>query len=558
MLEALHIRNYALIDSLDLRFREGLTVVTGETGAGKSIIIGALGVALGDRVTAGEIRSGLETCEVTAVFNPQVSGEVLQWFSARSIVFSGEALLMRRVVRRRGRGCAFVQSVPVPLADYSDLGKLLLAVHGQHQHQSLLSVTEQRRLIDRYAAVEGLVAEISASSRRLSEMRNREEQIREDLERSASDRELFRHAIDEINSAEIRDGEERELLGRRHSLRNRENIKRLVSSASVAISESQGGAGALLRSALQAIRDLCGIDRRYESLSQQLETTLYEIEDIYEALSETEDDFVNPDDLLVVEDRLAAIRAVIRKYDGTEAGALQYAKECRQRLMELESADNDLQESAEQFKEIENSFKVAAATLSSARQDAASELQGLVQEELHHLGMPRARFEVSITPRQEGIGSTGMDVVEFLLEANPGEGFSGLRSVAAGGELSRVMLALTAIPNRYRQPITSVFDEIDAGVGGQVGVAIGERLRRISEHQQVLCITHLATVAACADDHIKVEKRSIGERASVVVGAVDGADRRDEIARTLAGDRSNGVPQEHASLLLAAARGSSR
>ena len=200
------------------------------------------------------------------------------------------------------------------------------------------------------------------------------------------------------------------------------------------------------------------------------------------------------------------------------------------------------------------SLRAAATALTAARRRAAADLARSVQQELHQLGMPQARFQVAVTPRPEGLGATGADAVEFVLEANPGEGPAPLRSVAAGGELSRVMLAVNAVPARAGGAATTVFDEIDAGVGGQIGVAIGERLRRIAERQQVLCITHLATVAARADTHLKVEKRTSGERSRVVAVGVDGAERVDELARMLAGDHSEGVTQQHASRLLEAAR----
>ena len=533
-----------------------MTAITGETGAGKSIIIGALGVAMGARITAEEIRTGAELCEVTAVFDAPAAPEVDRWLRARSITLSGEALFMRRVARRRGRGSAYVQSVPVPLADYGELGRLLLAIHGQHQHQSLLSATEQRRLLDRYADVEEQVSAIGADSRRLSELRDRQERMLRDLERDARDRELLQHAVAEIDRAALRDGEEQELTERRHVLRNAEKIQGLLAAAKAATSEAAGGAGAHLRTALQAIGELAAIDGRYQGLAQQVETTLYEVEDVSDALTKAESDAVDPGELLAVEDRLAAIRAATRKYGGCEAAALEHAGVCRRRLADLESAGDDLSAAAQRADALERSLRAAAEALSAARHGAAAELQRAVQEELQQLGMPQARFAAAISPRPKGLGATGIDALEFLLEANPGEGLSPLRSVAAGGELSRVMLALNAVPARAGGTMTTVFDEIDAGVGGQVGVAIGERLRRVAERQQVLCITHLATVAARADTHLKVEKRTAGdgERSAVTAGPVDGATRVDELARMLAGDRSEGVPQQHASLLLAAAR----
>ena len=558
MLEALHIRDYALIDTVDFTFGPGLTVITGETGSGKSIIIGALAVALGARVTVEEIRSGSDVCEVTAVFDVPKSAAIDGWLHCHEIEIDGESLFMRRVARRRGRGSSFVQSVPVPLADFAELGQMLLAIHGQHQHQALLSVIEQRRLLDQYADVEKQVDVIAADTRLLTNVEQRLTQLQEDLDSAVHDRELLQYALAEIGRTEIRQGEEQELLDRHHVLSSAERIQTLLAVARAATAETQSGAGAGLHAALQAVRELAAIESNFGILATQVENALYEVEDITDVIGRAQSEMVDPGELLTVEDRLAAIRAVTRKYGGTEAAAISYADDCQRQLARFASSGEEIVQHRERADELKRSLQPAAIALTAARQRAANDLASSVQEELHQLGMPQAQFHVAITPHRDGIGSTGADFVEFLLEANPAEGLAPLRSVAAGGELSRIMLALKAVPACAGGPTTAVFDEIDAGVGGQIGIAIGERLRRIAERQQVLCITHLATVAARADTHIKVEKKFSNERSSVIARVVNGEDRIDEVARMLSGDHTEGVTQQHAEQLLSAAHRPSR
>ena len=553
MLEALHIRGYALVETVDLNFGPGLTAITGETGSGKSIIIGALGVALGARTAVRDIRSGSDVCEVTAVFGAPKDEEIDRWLRSHAIDLNGGDLFMRRVARRRGRGSSFVQSVPVPLADFAELGQMLLAMHGQHLHQALLSAAEQRRLLDRYADVEKQVGAIAADTRLLNDLEDRLTQLGEEMDRAAHDRELLQYVATEISRAELRDGEEQELVDRQRVLRSAEQIQLLLATARAATSETQGGASAGLHAALQAVGELVAIEGSFGTLAAQVENALYEVEDIIDAIGKAQGDTVDPGELLVVEDRLEAIRSVTRKHGGSEAAALAHADDCQRRLGGLTSAGEKIAEHSERAAELKRSLQLAATALTAARRRAAADLARSVQKELHQLGMPQTRFRVAVTPRQDGLSATGADAVEFQLEANPAEGLAPLRSVAAGGELSRVMLALNAVPAYSGGAAIMVFDEIDAGVGGQVGVAIGERLRRIAERKQVLCITHLATVAARADTHIRVEKRTSEERSLVVAGVVDGADRVDELARMLAGDHSEGVTQQHATRLLEAA-----
>ena len=409
-------------------------------------------------------------------------------------------------------------------------------------------------MLDRYADVEEQVASIAADTRRLTELDHRLDRMRSDMERSAHERELLQHAAAEIAGAELRDGEEQELSDRQRVLRSVEQIQRLLAAARTATSETQGGAGSGLRTALQALGELAAIDGRFAALARQVETALYEVEDITDALGRAESETVDPGELLALEDRLAAIRTVIRKYGGTEAAALAHADDCQRRLDGLASAGQELSRYRELAAALDRSRRAAATALSAARERAAADLARSVQDQLRQLGMPQAGFGISVTPRPDGIGATGADVVEFLLESNPGEGLAPLRSMAAGGELSRVMLALNAVPARARGTAAVVFDEIDAGVGGQIGVAIGERLRWLAERQQVLCITHLATVAARADTHVRIEKRTSAERSSVAAAVVDDAARVDELSRMLAGDHTEGATWQHAAQLLETAR----
>ena len=557
MLESLTVRDFALIDHLDLHFGPHLNVLTGETGAGKSIIVGALGLLLGARGGAAEIRTGADSAQVSAVVRLDHDADHLRaWLAEHELPLEEDGVILRRTVRRSGRSTSFIGGVPVQTAQLAQLGQRLFDLHGQHEHQSLLREDQHRRLLDRYAELEPLAGRVAAHHAELAATRVR----RRDLERGAAERqrevELLQHAVDEIGAARLAPDEEQELDRERRLLTSHEQISAAVCSAYERTAEAGGGALAALRAVLDDLRALTALDATFATQQAQVESAFYELEEVADSVRRYRDRlYFDGDRLEAVNERLDQIRALQRKYGESVAAVIAYAEQAREQLARLEHAGTEGEAARRQERELQGALGSAAAELSTRRRAAAAGLHEQVQNALRELGMPRARFTVSIEPRSRNgapvITATGAEVVSFQISANAGEPLKPLRAIASGGEISRVMLALKSIFAAADPVGTLVFDEVDAGIGGTVALAVGDKLAQVAQRRQILCITHLATLAARAQTHLQVRKRERDGRTVITVAAVAERERVTELARMLSGDDHAEVSLRHAAELLA-------
>lgn len=557
MLEELTVRNYALIDELHLRFGPGFNVLSGETGAGKSILVDALSLVLGSRGRSESVRQGSTEAEVAAVIQVENTPELREWCEKYDIEPEDGSLLIRRTLRPNGRGSASVQAVPVTRGALAELSGVLVDIHGQHEHQSLFQVSAHRRLLDRFANLETRVNEFGALFTEVSDISRRLDILDKDEGEMKREADFLRFAADEIESAELKSGEEEELAETQKRLARHEELSGSLERTMNASSESRHGALSNLRIAKDELGAAAGIDSSLTPLVQRLETAFFEIEDIVQEVRGRLDTAnFDPAELEAVDARLARIGTLEKKYAAVSIDeVLEYAREARERLAGFENRDDERRGLLRRRGELQSRLASEAAEISRGRKSAADSLRERTEAHLHSLGMAEARFTVELEGKKntEGkalIGPYGGDTVEFLLSANRGEKPKPLKSTASGGELSRVMLALKTVLSESDTVPSMIFDEVDSGIGGEVARSVGEHLHALSKSKQIFCITHLASIAVFADNHFQVGKESSGSRTVTRVRRIDADERVKEVARMLAGNREDAASLGHAARLL--------
>ena len=513
MLEELSIRNFALIENLSLNFDRGFTVLSGETGAGKSIIVGALSFLLGAKADADSIRSGAEETSVSAAISVSAkNNEARAWLAQRDILLDEGRLVVRRNLKTSGRGSMYIQNVPLTRNELAEFMALLFDLHGQHTHESLLRRENHRKYLDRFALLE---TETTAYNERFLELAEKKKAFEAKLS-SARERqeqlEILRYAIEEITSAAPKSGEIRELENEAARLGDFEKLAEQVNNAAGSFFDDEVSVLSLARRTRPALESAVAIDESLATLRKRVDDLYYEAEDIAgEFRAYREDLTYDPRRLEEVEERLALLYRLKKKYgNGDEAALLQYRTEAEAEIDALSHAEENREKLKEEIAALERDIAARATSISAKRRAAAFRLGSAVGEVLGRLGMPAAHFMVTV--KTSHIGPWGMDEVDFLISANKGEPEKPLARIASGGELSRVMLAIKTALSGADTLETLVFDEIDAGIGGEVAITVGEYLARISALKQIFCVTHLASIAVRADNHVKVVKTSVGER----------------------------------------------
>lgn len=561
MLEELSIRNYALAENLSLSFEGGLTILTGETGAGKSIIVGALGFLLGAKADAEVIRTGAEEAGVSAVLSlrPE-NAEAAQWLEGRDIQSDDGQLVVRRNIKSSGRGAMYIQNTPVTRADLAEFMALLFDLHGQHAHESLLRKENHRKYLDRFAGLEEEVFEFSGLFADLTEKKK----TLETFLASARDRdvriEMLSYAVEEISAAAVKSGESRELEAEASRLGDFEKLADQVNSAAAAFCDDEPSALSLARRARSSLENAAAIDPALGELARRMDDLFYEAEDLAEEFRSYRDGLVSdPARLEAVEERLALLHRLKKKYAQgpgfDEDAVLAYRDAAAAEIEALSGAEENRDKLRAEIGALEKEILRRAVDISGKRKAGARDLGARITGIISNLGMPRAAFSITVSPKGgEGsrvCGPWGADEVEFLISANPGEPLKDLSRIASGGELSRVMLAIKTALAGADAIETLIFDEIDTGIGGEVALSVGEYLAKIGRIKQIFCVTHLAAIAVRADNHFKVEKQIQGERTVTTVSALAPPARREEIARMLAGDSAQEAALAHADALLA-------
>jgi DNA repair protein RecN (Recombination protein N) len=566
MLRNLHISNLAIIRDLMLDVGPGLTLLTGETGAGKSILVDALAILLGGRAGPEVIRGGADRASVEAVFDVARNRAASAYLEERGYPVEGGTIVVRREVLAQGKGRAALGGTLAPLIDLKNLGALLIDLHGQHEQQTLLHPARHRDLLDRHAGLDedlrgmGVVhVDLNASQARLASMREGAQRIAQRLD-------LLRFEIEEIDRAAVRPGERDALRAERELLRNAEAIQRAARAGYEALYEGDGAALGRLAEAIRSVRDLARFDPEMDESVERADAALAELQELAFALRDYPSrlDF-EPNRLEAIEERLQLLETLVRKHaaGGGEEGILEVRRAAAEELALLAGGGETVADLERRVDGLRAEALRLGQRLSRGRRAAAEALERRVGRELRDLALERSRFAVDFRLRgapgsglwvegeEIAVDAGGYDVVEFLLSANQGEALAPLGSVASGGELSRVMLALEVALRRDAEARTLVFDEVDAGIGGAVAEAVGRRLRALSESHQVICVTHLPQIASQADRHVRVSKRLTGGRTEVVLEVLNGEGQVRELARMLAGTTVTAAALRHAAELRA-------
>ncbi|MFI5248481.1 MAG: DNA repair protein RecN [Gemmatimonadales bacterium] len=551
MLSELRIKNFAIIESLTLPLSPGLNVLSGETGAGKSIIVGALGLLLGERANADVIRTGADRTTVEGVFDAEGRPEVLAQLDARGIETDDGQVVLKREVASTGRARAWINGTTVTATVLAEIGRLLVNLHGQHESQTLLDTEAQRRILDAFGGATELAARVRSAYDDVTSIRHEIAGLtarRAEAERRAD---YLRHVANEIETARLEAGEDTRLEDESHRLTHADELRTLAQSVAAAL---DGGAdGPAVRDQLAAVhRALAGLQRIDPSLSRLQE--LYDTG--YYALDELArqcDDYasavdLDPQRLAEVQQRRDTVFRLVKKYGPTLDAVIETGRQSRRELDLVDSAAFDIRQLERREAEVRAKLDEAATALTVARVSAAERLARAVDAVLPELGLPDGHLAVALD-RRDAPGAAGAEDVEFRVTLNTGHDPRPLARVASGGELSRVMLALTTILARLDRVPTLVFDEVDAGIGGRVGSQVGATLRRVAAHHQVFAISHLPPIAARAHHHIVVSKGARGGVTTADVRVLDGEARVLEVARML-GDPDREVARAHARELL--------
>jgi DNA repair protein RecN (Recombination protein N) len=556
MLRELRLRNFAVVESSTVGFVPGLNVLTGETGAGKSILVDALVLVRGARAQSDVIRAEAETATVEAVFAVEGGSSALGVLEEAGLGAdeNGE-IVVRRELARSGRHRAFVNDSPVTVGLLERLGDTLLEVHGQHEHQRLLEPTRQLELLDRFADAEEAWAQVGTLYAKHRAAREAAGATRAAARERAQREDLLRFQVAELNAARLQVGEKE---GLRRDLRRLQHAERLglgLAEASGLLDEAPQSASERLARVARIVQDLARLDPTLAPLAEPLEAARLQIEEALGAIRRLRDGIVaEPGRLEAIHERLDALTRLERKYGDGEAAMLAFRDEAARELERIERHDEVVAEQERVLGELERELAAGAAALSDRRRAGAARLAVQVERVLRALGMDHAVFRVAIE-RSSEVGPRGADRVELRLSTNPGEEVRPLARVASGGELSRTMLALTSVLAQADRVPVLIFDEVDAGIGGRVASVVGRTLAAAAHGRQVLCVTHLAPIAALAQHHLRVSKGVRGGRTRAAVSVLGPDERVEEIARMLGGASVTSAAREHARDLLGARRG---
>lgn len=550
MLTSLTIKNFTLVDQLDIEFASGMTAITGETGAGKSLVLGALAMALGDRGDTDRIRAGSDRADVTAAFSIAGNPLASQWLADQDLI-DGDECLLRRTLSAEGRSRGFINGQPATMQQLQQLGELMIDIHSQHEHQSLLKRDTHRQLLDVFAGAGELATRVSALHQDWRRVCQRLEERESRLEELEARRVLLQFQLEELDALALEDGELEALEKEQSLLANAEQILRDSSAALALCAESdQGDILSLLTQALHLLQAMPDKTPPLAEAEALLDSARIQVDEAARELQHHLNGFdLNPERQQEVEERLSLTYQLARKHRVHPSEISELHRQLSAEMAEISDGSGGLDSLRRQADDFQQQLSEAAQQLSAKRRSAAEHFAAAVNEQLASLAMASASLVVDLTPLNE-CSPHGMEAVEFLLSTNTGQSHRSLIRIASGGELSRISLAIQVVAARHTQIPTLVFDEVDVGIGGAVAEVVGKLLRELGSKGQVICVTHLPQVASCAHHHFLASKVDNGEQAASHLVSLTSDERVGEIARMLGGATITAQTLSHAREML--------
>ncbi len=538
MITQIFIRNFAIVEQLELDFTQGMTAFTGETGAGKSILLDAIGLILGDRADTDTVRHETDKAEVVCSFDISAIEPAKKWLEENDLLIDENECSVRRIISSEGRSKSYINGSPAPLQSLKQLGEMLVNIHGQHEHQSLTKKNTQREILDEYSQNQKLLTEVQELYSQYTSTKTELDTLLQNNESALERSEFLRFQINEFNSLATTDGEYENLSEEHKILANAGNISSVGQQVAQILCENeQFNVNGMLNQALSLISSLGIEDKTLDAITELLSSAQIQIDEGFSELSSYIDNIdLDPARLTFVEDRIAAILDISRKHHCDPSELLAKYESIQKELDSLENAEQITENLERQLKDIKEQYQEKAQELSKTRANKAKELSKKISTSMDELGMSGGIFDIGVTSDQTGEPQRfGSDTIEYLVSANKGQPLKPLAKIASGGELSRISLALqVAAANSIKIP-TMIFDEVDTGIGGGIAQVVGNKLRQLANGRQVFCVTHLPQVASCAHNHLKVEKSSDDKTTKTSINPIERDNRINEIARMLGG-----------------------
>ncbi|MFD2179806.1 DNA repair protein RecN [Veronia pacifica] len=555
MLAHITIHNFAIVKTLELDFQGGMTTITGETGAGKSIAIDALGLCLGDRADASMVRPDEDKADISTTFSLKNNHAARRWLEDNDLS-DGDECILRRVITKEGRSRAFINGSPVPASQQRALGQTLINIHGQHAHQLLMKNDEQLTLLDQYAGHQNLIAAMGKRYQAWRSARNTLKQLEKNKEAFEAQKQLLEYQVKELDELGIGENEFPELEAEHKKLSNCGDIAMGGQAVIQTLSDGEEtNAMQLLQMAQQQLAELCTMDSHFNELAQMLEEASIQVQEASHEVTAYMDRLdMDPQRLSYLDERMAAVMRLSRKHQVQPDELYQTHQQLRTELEKFSNSDEKLDSLSQEVEEKFQACLVAAEKLSKSRKRYAKELDKRISASMHELSMEKGKFHIDIDGNpQNSLSPLGFDNIEFLVSTNPGQPMQALGKVASGGELSRISLAIQVITAQKVETPTLIFDEVDVGISGPTAAIVGKLLRQLGKSTQVMCVTHLPQVAGCGHQQMFVAKESNKGKTTTKMVPLDDCSRINELARLLGGSEITEHTLANAKELLIAA-----